>query len=196
MTIRFNFFALFASLASISAQASDFKFDPVHTQIFFSISHVGYSHSTGRVAVKSGFFSFDDGDWTKSKVDVTIDIASLDMGNTGWSDKLKSSFFDASTYPTAHYVSKSVQKTGDKTGIVHGELTLLGKTVPIDLQLTFNREGVDGYTMKYIAGFSANASLKRSAFGMTRSDKDIGDDVTIHMEVEGDRDGDAQKQAK
>jgi polyisoprenoid-binding protein YceI len=50
--------------------------------------------------------------------------------------------------------------------------------------------------MKYIAGFSANASLKRSAFGMTRSDKDIGDDVTIHMEVEGDRDGDAQKQAK
>jgi polyisoprenoid-binding protein YceI len=196
MTIRFNFFALFASLASISAQASDFKFDPVHTQIFFSISHVGYSHSTGRVAVKSGFFSFDDGDWSKSKVDVTIDIASLDMGNTGWSDKLKSSFFDASTYPTAHYVSKSVQKTGDKTGIVHGELTLLGKTVPIDLQLTFNREGVDGYTMKYIAGFSANASLKRSAFGMTRSDKDIGDDVTIHMEVEGDRDGDAQKQAK
>jgi polyisoprenoid-binding protein YceI len=196
MTIRFNFFALFASLASISAQASDFKFDPVHTQIFFSISHVGYSHSTGRVAVKSGFFSFDDGDWSKSKVDVTIDIASLDMGNTGWSDKLKSSFFDASTYPTAHYVSKSVQKTGDKTGIVHGELTLLGKTVPIDLQLTFNREGVDGYTMKYIAGFSANASLKRSAFGMTRSDKDIGDDVTIHMEVEGDRDNDAQKQAK
>jgi polyisoprenoid-binding protein YceI len=196
MTTRFKFLALFALLSSISAQASDFKFDPVHTQVFFSISHVGYSHSTGRVAVKSGFFSFDDGDWSKSKVDVTIDIASLDMGNSGWSDKLKSSFFDASTYPTAHYVSKSVQKTGEKTGIVHGELTLLGKTVPVDLQLTFNRAGVDGYTMRYIAGFSANATLKRSAFGMTRSDKDIGDDVTIHMEVEGDRDGDAQKQAK
>ena len=196
MTTRFKFLALFALLSSISAQASDFKFDPVHTQIFFSISHVGYSHSTGRVAVKSGFFSFDDGDWSKSKVDVTIDIASLDMGNTDWSDKLKSAFFDASTYPTAHYVSKSVQKTGEKTGIVHGELTLLGKTVPVDLQLTFNRAGVDGYTMRYIAGFSANATLKRSAYGMTRSDKDIGDDVTIHMEVEGDRDGDAQKQAK
>ncbi len=196
MTAHFKLLAPFFCLVSMSAQASNFKFDPVHTQIFFSISHVGYSHSTGRVAVKSGFFSFDDGDWSKSKVDVTIDIASLDMGNSGWSDKLKSSFFDASTYPTAHYVSKSVQKTGDKTGIVHGELTLLGKTVPVDLQLTFNREGVDGYTMKYIAGFSANASLKRSAFGMTRSDKDIGDDVTIHMEVEGDRDGDAQKQAK
>lgn len=196
MTTRFKFLALFASLASMSTQASDFKFDTVHTQVFFSISHVGYSHSTGRVAVKSGFFSFDDGDWSKSKVDAAIDIASLDMGNAGWSDKLKSQFFDASTYPTAHYVSKSVQKTGDKTGIVHGELTLLGKTVPVDLQLTFNRQGVDGYTMKYIAGFSANAMLKRSAFGMTRADKDIGDDVTIHMEVEGDRDGDAQKQAK
>ncbi len=196
MTTPFKFFALFALFAPLATHASDFKFDTVHTQVFFSISHVGYSHSTGRVAVKSGFFRFDDGDWGQSKVDVTIDIASLDMGNAGWSDKLKSSFFDASTYPTAHYVSKSVQKTGDKTGIVHGDLTLLGRTVPVDLQLTFNRAGLDGYTMRYIAGFSANATLKRSAFGMTRSDKDIGDDVTIHMEVEGERDGDAQQQAK
>jgi polyisoprenoid-binding protein YceI len=65
----------------------------------------------------------------------------------------------------------------------------------VDLQITFNRAGADGYTMHYIAGFSANATLKRSAFGITRSDKDIGDDVTIHMEVEGIRDGDAQKES-
>jgi polyisoprenoid-binding protein YceI len=195
MTTRTLLITLVTCFAATSTHAADFKFDPVHTQVFFSVSHLGYSHSTGHVAVKSGFFSFDESDWSKSKVDATIDIASLDMGNTGWSDKLKSSFFDASTYPTAHYMSKSVEKTGDKTGIVHGELTLLGRRSPVDLQVTFNRAGADGYTMHYIAGFSANATLKRSAFGMTRSDKDIGDDVTIHIEVEGIRDGDAQKES-
>ena len=192
---RIMFITLVSCIAASSAHAADFKFDPIHTQVFFSVSHLDYSHSTGHFAVKSGFFSFDEGDWSKSKVDATIDIASLDMGNAGWSDKLKSSFFDASTYPTAHYVSKSVEKTGDKTGIVHGELTLLGRTSPVDVQITFNRAGADGYTMHYIAGFSANATLKRSAFGMTRSDKDVGDDVTIHAEVEGVRDGDAQKES-
>ena len=67
--------------------------------------------------------------------------------------------------------------------------------MPVDLQLTFNRVGADGYSMKYVAGFSATATFKRSAFGMTRSSKDIGDDVTIHIEAEGIRDGDAEKQA-
>ncbi|HEX3896671.1 MAG TPA: YceI family protein [Rudaea sp.] len=195
MTTRIIFVTLVSCIAVTSTHAADFKFDLVHTQVFFSASHLGYSHSTGHLAVKSGFFTFDDRDWSKSKIDATIDIASLDMGNAGWSDKLKSSYFDASTYPTAHYVSKSVEKNGDKTGIVHGTLTLLGRTSPVDLQVTFNRAGADGYTMHYIAGFSANATLKRSAFGMTRSDKDIGDDVTIHMEVEGIRDGDAQKES-
>lgn len=181
--------------AAAFAHADDFRFDPVHTQLFFSVSHLNYSHSTGRFSVKSGFFAFDQRDWSKSKVDATIDIASLDMGNAGWSDKVKSAFFDASTYPTARYVSKSVEKTGDRTGIVHGALTLLGRTSPVDVRITFNRAGADGYTMRYIAGFSADATLKRSAFGMTRSANDIGDDVTVHIEVEGVRDGDAAKNA-
>ena len=195
MKTRIMFIALVGCLATASAHAADFRFDPVHTQIFFSVSHVGYSHSTGHVAVKSGFFVFDEGDWSKSKVDATIDMAALDMGNAGWSDKVKSAYLDVGTYPTARFVSKSVEKTGDKTGVVHGELAMLGRKEPVDLQVTFNRAGADGYTMRYIAGFSANATLKRSSFGLTRSDKDIGDDVTIHMEVEGIRDGDAQKES-
>ncbi|MEP6482818.1 MAG: YceI family protein [Rudaea sp.] len=188
--LRFGW--LVFGVAHASVWASDFRFDTVHTQIYFSIDHNGYSKSTGRFAVKSGFFSFDD-DWSKSRVDATIDIASLDMGNVGWSDKLKSSFFDSTTYPTAHFVAKSVEKTGERSGVIHGELTLLGKTKPVDLQLTFNRAAADGYTLHYVAGFSATGTLKRSAWGMTRSANDIGDDVVLRIEVEGIRDGDAQK---
>jgi polyisoprenoid-binding protein YceI len=194
-SLRLFFIAIGLLGACTAHAAGDFRFDPVHTQIFFSIDHSGYSKSTGRFAVRDGYFSFDGAEWSKAKVDATIDIASLDMGNAGWSDKLKSSFFDSTTYPTAHFVSKSVDKTGDKTGVIHGELTLLGKTKPVDLQLTFNRAAADGYTLHYVAGFSATATLKRSAWGMTRSTESIGDDVTLRIEVEGIRDGDAQKQS-
>src|ERR1700759_3376728 len=107
--------ALLAFGISSLACASDFRFDTVHSQVFFSISHQGYSQSTGRFAIKGGFFAFDKDDWTKSNVEATIDIASLDLGNTGWSDKVKSAYLDAGIYPTARFVSKSVQKTGGRT---------------------------------------------------------------------------------
>ena len=191
--------AAFAALLAVSTAAtaapSDYRFYLAHTQIFFSVSHLNYSHPMGRMHVKGGYFSFDPDDWSSAKVDATIDIASLDMGDDAWNNKLRTAFFDVTTYPTAHYVSTKVEKTGERTGVVHGNLTMLGKTHPVDLQVTFNRAGADGYSMRYIAGFAATAAFKRSTFGMTRSLPDNGDDVAIHIEVEGIRDNDAQKQA-
>jgi len=186
--------ALLVASTAAFAGPSDYRFYMAHTQIFFSVSHLNYSHPMGRMHVKGGYFSFDPDDWSSAKVDATIDIASLDMGDEAWNNKMRSAFFDVTTYPTAHYVSTKVEKTGERTGIVHGNLTLLGKTHPVDLQVTFNRAGADGYSMRYIAGFAATAAFKRSTFGMTRSLPDNGDDVSIHIEVEGIRDGDAQKQ--
>jgi polyisoprenoid-binding protein YceI len=187
--------ALLAASSAAFAAPSDYRFYMAHTQIFFSVSHLNYSHPMGRMHVKGGYFSFDPDDWSSAKVDVTIDIASLDMGDEAWSNKMRSAFFDVTTYPTAHYVSTKVEKTGERTGVVHGNLTLLGKTHPVDLQLTFNRAAADGYSLRYIAGFAATAAFKRSTWGMTRAIPDNGDDVTLHLEVEGIRDGDAQKQA-
>ena len=178
-----------------NARADDFRIDAVHTRVFFSVDHQGYSKSTGSLHVKGGFFSFDANDWSKARVDATLDIASLDMGDAGWSDKVRSAYFDVSTYPSARYVSKAVDKTGERSGVVHGELTLLGRTRPVDLQITFNRAGRDGYTLHYIAGFSATASFRRSAFGMTRTQKDVGDDIAIRIEAEGVRDDKAAEQA-
>ena len=179
------------------AGASDYRFDTVHSQIFFSGSHQGYTNPVGRMHVKSGFFSFDPDDWSQAKVDVTVDIASLDMGDEAWNGKLRSSFFDVTTYPTARYVGRKAEKTGERTGVVHGELTLLGKTRPVDLQVTFNKVALNGYTLRYVAGFSATAAFKRSAFGMDREVKTVGDDVSVRMEIEGVRErSDAPAAAK
>jgi polyisoprenoid-binding protein YceI len=169
------------------AGPSEFRIDPVHSQIFFSASHDGYTFPWGRMRVREGTFRFDNDDWTTAQVDATIDIGSLDMGDADWNQKLLGPYFDASTYPTAHYVSTSVEKTGERTGVIHGKLTLLGRTRPVDLQLTFNRAALNGYTLHYVAGFSATTKFKRSDFGMTRQLKSVGDEVSVHLEIEGDR---------
>jgi polyisoprenoid-binding protein YceI len=187
---------LLALPAFAAAGARDYRFDTVHTQILFNVSHLGFSHPTGRLHVKSGFVHFDGDDWSTAKVDALIDAASIDMGEAAWNDKLRShEFFAAERYPTAHFVSTGVEKTGDKTGIVHGKLTLLGVTRALDLQVTFNRAAVDAYTFRWVAGFSATAHLKRSDFGMLKYLPDIGDAVDIRIEAEGLRDKDAQESA-
>ena len=177
------------------AGGDDFRIDAVHSQIFFSASHDGYTNPSGRLRVKDGTFHFDAGDWSQSRVDATIDIAALDMGDAPWNDKLLNAFFDAKRYPTAHFVSTRVEKTGERTGVIHGRLTLLDKTRPVDVQVTFNKAAVNGYTLKYVAGFSATAKFKRSDFGMTRDLNSVGDMVDVRMEIEGRRDGDAKTPA-
>jgi polyisoprenoid-binding protein YceI len=181
---------------SAAASTTDYRFDTVHTQILFSASHLGFSQPSGRIRVKSGFIHFDDGEWAKSKVEVVIDTNSLDMGDAAWNAKLRSrEFFATDKYPTAHFVSTGVEKNGERSGIVHGRLTLLGVTRPLDLAVIFNRAGVDAYSLHYTAGFSATATLKRSDFGMKKYLPDIGNAVAIHIEVEGLRDRDAREQA-
>lgn len=188
------YFGVFAEPAL--AAPHDFRFDLVHTQVLFSLSHLGYSHPSGRLHVKSGFIRFDD-DWSQAQVDVTIDTASVDMGDAAWSDKLRSrEFFATERYPTARFVSTRVEKKGDRDGIVHGKLTLLGATRNVDLAVKFNRSGIDPYTFKSTIGFSATATLKRSDFGMSKYLPDIGDAVDLRIEVEGLRDRDAQEHSE
>lgn len=197
MNLSRSLAAVAAALAASGATAAgnDFRIDTTHAQVFFSASHDGYTNPVGRMKVQSGSFHFDADDWAHARVDATLDVASLDMGDKPWNDKLLSAYFDVTNHPTARYVSTAVEKTGERSGVVHGKLTLLGKTLPVDLKVTLNKAAVNGYTLHYVAGFTATAEFKRSAFGMTRSVKDVGDDVSVHIEVEGVRDGDAAKPA-
>jgi polyisoprenoid-binding protein YceI len=179
-----------------SAQATDFRFDVVHTQVFFSASHLGMSNPMGRMRVKTGFIRFDSGDWARAKVDATIDTSSLDMGDEAWNRRLRSGeFLDTGKFPTAHFVSEKVEKTANREGVAHGKLTLLGVTRPLDLHVRFNRAGLEPYSLLYTAGFAADAKLKRSDFGMKKYIPDIGDEVTIHIEAEGLRGADLKEQA-
>ncbi len=190
-----NWVLALASLFAVSiasARPQNFRFDPTHTQITFFVSHLGFSQSSGRLHVLEGDFVFDPDDWAASKVNVAVDIASLDMGDAGWEKKLKSSeFFNVKKYPTARFASDSVERIGDARGVIHGMLSLHGVTRKLDVPFAFNKIGVHSYTFKYTAGFSAAATFNRSDFAMRALLPGVGDEIELRLEVEGQRERDA-----
>jgi polyisoprenoid-binding protein YceI len=194
--IGFGCALLLAGVVSAHAEASDYRFDSVHTQIIFFADHLGFSHPSGRLHVQNGYFHFDPDDWSTAKVDVRISIATLDMGDAAWEKKLKSDeFFNLKRFPEAHFLGSRVEKTGDNSGVIHGELTLHGVTRKLDLPIVSNKVGRHSFSLQYVAGFSATLSFKRSDFGMRASLPAVGDEVQIRLEVEGVRDEKAQEKS-
>lgn len=184
----YGFIALLLAATPAFAAPDKYSFDPAHTQILFSVSHLGFSHSHGRFNTFDGSFTFDEKNPEASSVDVTIDTGSVDMGSKEWDDAVKAdALLNAKKFPKMMFKSTSVTKTDEKTGTVTGDLTLLGVTKPVTLSVTFNKSGNHPYTKNHLAGFSASATLKRSDFGMAKYIPDVGDEVSITIEVEGIR---------
>jgi polyisoprenoid-binding protein YceI len=182
------------TMDSAHAAPETWRFDPIHSQVWFSADHEHFSHPLGRLRIKDGWFQFDASDWSASRVDVVIDLISADMGDAKWSDTVKSAqFLDTGRWPSAHFVSRSVERKGAMSGVIHGELTLHGATQPVDVAFTLNRIGTDPYSFKRKAGFSATARLHRSAFGMNRYADVVGEDIPLRFEIESIRDRDAAR---
>ena len=163
-----------------------------HSQIWFSADHQHFSKPQGRLRIKDGWFRFDPKDWSSARVDVVIDLASVDLGDAKWNAMVMSGqFLDAQRWPTARFVSVAVEARDATHAIVHGELDFRGVKKPVDLAVTLNRVGTDPYLFKQKAGFSASATLDRFDFGMTRYKDVVAATVDLHFEIEGIRDRDA-----
>lgn len=176
-------------LAAIHAAPATYRYDTTHSQIVFSIDHNGFSRPFGRLHIAHGWLRFDPDDWSQSATELDIDLASLDMGDTGWNEAvLKPAFLDAGAARYAHFTSTSVERKDDRHGVLHGNLTLRGVTRPVDLPFTFNRLGSTIYGMHTTAGFSATAMLNRDDFGITANANSIGHSVSIWLELEAIQD--------
>jgi polyisoprenoid-binding protein YceI len=199
----FRFFARGLALLALAAcpltafaDAADYRYDPVHSQVVFSIDHDGYSRSFGRAPIANGTLHFDQDDWNRSSTTLDIDLSKLEMATPEWSKAVRASGLLATDrYPLAHFVSTRVERTGDNAGIVHGQLTVHGVTRPIDLPFRVNRVGRTIYGLHTVAGFSASATLDRTDFGITGNANSIGHDVSIWLEIEAIR-GDAPTSKK
>ena len=169
-----------------------YRFDPIHSQVWFSADHQHFSKPQGRLRIKDGWFRFDPKDWSSARVDVAIDLTSVDLGDAKWNAMVTSGqFIDAQRWPAARFVSSAVEARVATHAIVHGELDFRGVKKPVDLAVTLNRIGTDPYAFKQKAGFSASATLDRFDFGMARYKEVVAAKVELHFEIEGIRDRDA-----
>ncbi|AOE50968.1 YceI family protein [Kangiella sediminilitoris] len=170
---------------SSNAQAVDYEFDTVHSQIIFKVNHLGYSNSFGKFPTFRGELTFDQEDWSNSSTSVEVKASSIDLENKKWNEHMRSAdFFHVEKHPIMSFKSTKLEKTGEKEGVLHGELTILDKTQPITLDLTLNQAGIHPMSEKQHVGFSARGSIKRSEWGMEYGVPAVGDNVDIIIEVE------------
>jgi len=168
------------------AQTSTWVPDKAHSGVDFSILHMSLSQVRGHFGNIGGSIVLNEGDITKSTVNVTIDVTTVDTGVAGRDADLKSDhFFDVAQFPTATFTSTSVSKSsGGLT--VSGNLTLHGVTKPVVLQVQGPRGPVTGMDKKPHSGFSATTTVKRTDFGIATKypSSMVGDDVNLTIDLD------------
>ncbi len=172
-------------MSAAQAAPAHFTLESPHTQIIFSVSHLGFSHSYGKFTGYSGNIVFDPEAPASSSVDVSIDAKSLELNDAKWNEHVRGAdFLDAEKFPTITFKSTKIDVTGDKTANITGDLTIHGVTKPVVLAATLNKFDKHPMSGKQVAGFSATASIKRSDFGVSYGLPNVGDDLKIIIEVE------------
>ncbi|NGX10187.1 YceI family protein [Mycobacteroides franklinii] len=161
--------------------AGTWTIDPVHSDITFSVRHLGVSKVRGSFTDFSGEIIVAE-DGTPS-VSATISVASVSTRNDQRDGHLRSAdFFDTDNHPTATFRSTSVRADGDDY-IVDGELTLRGVTQPVALNLSL--EGVGpGAQGGAVAGFEASTQVNRGDFGVNGGAGLVGEKVALTFNIE------------
>ncbi len=183
---------LFGLICSFSvmqgaAAAETYKLDSGHTYVLFHINHFGFSNPSGKW-LANGTLMLDETNPQNSRVEVTIQTATVDTGIAKLDEHLRSAdFFDTAKYPTATFVSDKIKIMGKDTAKVFGNLTVHGVTKPIILDVKLNKLGMSPITHKKTAGFSATTKLKRSDFGIDSHLPGLGDEVKIEIEAEANK---------
>ncbi len=173
------------STSLAKAPSGTYEIDPTHTNVLFGINHMGFSQYYGRFNTISGKLNFDAKAPEKSKIDVKIDIASIDTNNQKLEAELiGEQWFDAAKFPSATFTSTKIEKLTDTTGKVTGDFTLHGITKPVVLDVTFNGAGQNPFMKSDELGFSAKGTIKRSEFGISQYIPMVGDDVALTIETE------------
>lgn len=166
-------------------RAGDYRLDPDHAKITWSVSHLGFSTYYGQITDVAGTAILDPKDPARSRLAVTIGIASVTGANPRLDAHLKApAFFDAARFPTATFAATRIEPTSPTTARVTGDLTLRGVTRPVSFDATFNQAGIHPVDRAYTVGFDGRTVLKRSDFGIDAFLPALGDDVVLRLEAE------------
>ncbi|MGH3474779.1 MAG: YceI family protein [Aeromicrobium sp.] len=162
--------------------------DPTHTEIGFTVRHL-MSKVRGTFETFEGTVTTGD-DVTDSRVDVSVDLSSINTGTADRDNHLRSSdFFEVEKTPTMTFASTGVVEKAPGELVVQGDLTIKGVTKPLELAVEVLGEGGDPWGGTRI-GVEATAQLSRKEFGIdfnipVQGDKlMIGDKISIVINAE------------
>lgn len=164
--------------------------DTSHTRALFAVRHMMISTVRGQFDKVSGKVDFNQDNPELSSVEVSIDAASFDTKDPQRDAHLRSpDFLDVEKYPFITFKSTKVEKTGDNTGLITGDLTIRDVTRPVTLNTEFNgvAKAPWGTTS---AGFTATTKINRKDFGLVwnvaleTGGVLVGEEVSITLEVE------------
>ncbi len=178
--------------APIEAAAGGYTLDPHHTSVIWRVRHMNLSMYTARFNTVAGKLTLEPGAPARSALTVSIDANSVD---TGFRDRDGNSSFDAqiaevlgaARTPSIIFTARTITRTGPRTGIVAGDLTMNGFTRPAVLETTFlNYAARTALSAKPVIAFSARAVIKRSDWGASNPIFSLfaGDEVEIIVEAE------------
>ncbi len=176
-----------------SAVASTWKSDPAHSAAGFAVKHMMVSTVKGTLGPITSTVMLDDKDITKSKIETTIDVTKVNTGNEKRDQHLNSpEFFDTAKFATAKFVSKKIEKAGDKYKIT-GDLTLKDKTKEVVLDATISPEVANPFTKMATRGVSATGTINRDDFGLiwnvpVGEGVMVGKEIKIELDVEYTKD--------
>lgn len=157
-----------------------FAIDAAHSSVNFSVSHMGYAEMTGRFNKLSGNVEVTQSGIATINID--IDSASVDTNHEKRDTHLRSpDFFNAKQFPRIT-LNSDIDLT-EKTKTLVGEVSMLGKTRTVNFLVEKGKEGKDPWGLHRI-GYTAQATIKRSDFGMNFMQGGIGDDIVVNVNIE------------
>ena len=154
-----------AAPAFSAVEQGNYAVDPNHTQIVFSVLHLGFTNYSGFFSNASGTLALDPVQPEASRLSISIPVGSILTPSTKLNDELKTAeWFDVAHYPKAEFVSSKITPTGTDTADIAGQFTLHGVTQPLILHARFIGAGQNPMNKTYTVGFQATGELKRSAY--------------------------------
>lgn len=174
-----------AAPLSVSAEPVTYTVDDSHTSVLFFVNHLGFSDMQGEFNDVEASLTLDRGNLAASSLSVILKAVSVDMDHDELNYHIRSSdFFDVLKHSTLTFESTSVAPGAGDTAVVTGNMTMLGETREVTLNVRLTGAGKNPITNNNTVAFNATGTLNRSDWGMTYLVPAVGDEVTLRIDAE------------
>ena len=148
-------------------KGASYVIDPTHTFVMYEMGHYGTTTNRGRFSTKDGTVQID-GTGTSGKIDITMDIGSINTGVDLLNRHVMSKdFFNIAEFPTGRFVADKINFDNDKVADVDGTLTLMGQTRPVKLKASRFGCYLSPLIKRQVCGGDFETTVMRSEWGIT-----------------------------